>query len=212
MIQQEEGEKELPPKQTEAVKKGVELKKTPSPRVGKDKVEEEKALKPIKQLKKVELKKTPSPKAEPKPKEMEQVPIEKKPSAEKVKRIPKMVSPKDSIEAVTLKKVPKKPSPQVVSEPEKPGKGRVPLVKEVSPGAVQMKKVPTQPEEEVFEEEGEEMEGEEDEEAWGWELVPQEDWEDEGVDGALETPGMPGGKRDGKPSEEAPKGRGRGFG
>ncbi|GAA6231232.1 titin-like isoform X1 [Lates japonicus] len=75
-----------------------------------------------------------------------------------------------------------------------------------------MQKVPTQPEEEVFEEEAEEMEGEEEEEAWGWELVPPEDWEGEVVDGALETPGMPGAKREGKPSEEPPKGRGRGFG
>lgn len=189
-IIQKKEDKEHAPKPTQVLKKGVEIKKTPSPRVGKDK-EEEKVPKPVEQLKKVELKKTPSPKA----KEVEQVPVEKKPSAEKVKRTPKTVSPKDSIEAITLKKVPKKPSPEVVSEAEKPGKGRVPLVKEVSPGAVQMKKVPTQPEEEVFEEEQEEIEGEEDEEAWGWELVPTEDWEGEGVDGALETPGMPGSKR-----------------
>ncbi|XP_067458813.1 uncharacterized protein [Thunnus thynnus] len=191
VIPQTEAEKELPQKQRDALKKGVELKKTPSPRVGKDKVEDKKAFKPIEQLKKVELKKTPSPKS----KELEKVPIEKKPSAEKLKSVPKTVSPKDSIEAVSLKKVPKKPSPEEASEPEKPGKGRVPLVKEVSPGTLQMKKVPTQPEEKVFEEEAGEMQGTEEEEAQDWELVPTEDWEGEGVDGALETPGMPGGKR-----------------
>ncbi|XP_074514109.1 uncharacterized protein LOC141782002 [Sebastes fasciatus] len=189
-----EAEKEIPQKQSDILKKGVELKKTPSPRVGKDTVEEEKTLKPLEQLKKVELKKTPSPKVDkPKPKELE--PVEKKPSAEKVKRSPKTVSPKDSVEAVTLRKVPKKPSPEEAPEPEEPSKGRIPLVKEVSPGAVQMKKVPTQPEEEVFQEEAEVMEGEEEEEAWGWELVPPDDWEGEVVDGAVETPGMPGAKR-----------------
>lgn len=190
-ITQKESESEIPQKQTDILKKAIELKKTPSPRVGKDKVEEEKPLKPIEQLKKVELKKTPSPK----PEEVARVPAEKKPSAEKIKRIPKTISPKDSAEAVTLKKVPKKPSPEEPSKPDKPSKGRVPLLKEVSPGSVQMKKVPTQPEEEVFEAEAEETEGEEEEEAWGWELVPSEDWEGEGVEGALETPGFPGGKR-----------------
>lgn len=193
-VPQNEVEKEIPQKKADILKKGIKLIKTPSPSVGKDKVEEEKPLKPIEQLKKVELKKTPSSKVdEPKPKELEHASVEKKPSAEKVKRIPKTVSPK--VEAVTLKKVPTKLSPGEASEPEKPSKGRVPLVKEVSPGAVQMKKVPTQPEEEVFEEEAQEMEGEEEEEAWGWEVVPTEDWEGEGVDGALETPGIPGGKR-----------------
>lgn len=58
-----------------------------------------------------------------------------------------------------------------------------------------MKRVKTQAEEEVFEEKSEEVIGEEDEEAWGWELVPPEHWEGEGVEGALETPGMPGAKR-----------------
>ncbi len=195
-IPQKEVEKDIPHKKADILNKGIELKKTPSPRVGKDKVEEEKPLKPIEQLTKVELKKTPSPKVDKlKPAELEHALVEKKPSAEKVKRIPKTVSPKDSVESVILKKVPTKPSSGEASAPEKPGKGRVPLVKEVSPGAVQMKKVPTQPEEEVLEEEAEEMEGEEEEEAWGWELVPPEDWEGEGVDGALETPGIPGGKR-----------------
>lgn len=121
---------------------------------------EEPVLKPLQDLKKVQLKKTPSPKT---------------------------VLPKESVEAVTLKKIPKKPSPD---------DKKVPLFKEVSPGAVQMKKVATQPEEEVFEEEfptaDEEAEQEEDE-AWGWELVPQEpdiDWEGEREEGAVEVPGM----------------------
>ena len=193
---EKEAEKEIPPKQTDNFKNSIELQKTSSPTVVKDKVEEEKPLKPVEQLKKVELKKTPSPKVDkPKPKELEQIPIQKRPSGEKVKRIPKTESPKDSIEAVTLKKVPKKLSPEEAPEPEKTSKGRIPLVKEVSPGAVQMKKVPTQPEEEVFEKESEEVEGDEEEEAWGWELVPPDDWEDEVVDGAVETPVVPGGKR-----------------
>lgn len=182
------GKKEVTPlKEPDTMKKGVELKKSPSQRVGKEKVEEEKALpKAVDQLKRVELKKTELQK------ELEQVPVEKKPSVEKVKKSPKTVSPKDSIEAVSLKKVLKKPTPEEETAAQP---GKIPLSKEVSPGAVQMKKVPTQPLEEVFEKEGEVMEGEEEEEAWGWELVPTEDWEGEGVDGMLETPGMPGGKR-----------------
>lgn len=193
---QKEEERPSPPKQTDILKKSPEIKKTPSPKakISQDKPEEEKPLKPIEQLKKVELKKTPSPKIEKiKPSEVEQIPIEKKPSGEKVKRIPKTVSPKDSTETVTLKKVPKKPSPEGPSE--RPDTGRIPLVKEISPGAVEMKRVTTQPEEEVCEEEGEKMVADEDEEVWDWELVPPEDWEGEGVDGALETPGMPGAKR-----------------
>lgn len=196
LSEKKEAERDIALKQTEMLKKGTELTKTSSPREGKDKVEEGIVLKPIEQLKTVELKKAPSPKVnKPKPEGLDNVPTEKKPSAEKVKQIPKTVSPKDSFEAVTLKKVPKKSSPEEASEPERPSKGRVPLVKEISPGAVHMKKVPTQPEEEVFEEEAEEMEGNEEEEAWGWELVPPEDWEGQGVDGALETPVFPGGKR-----------------
>lgn len=100
---------------------------------------------------------------------------------------PKTVSPKESIESVTLRKVPEKPTQE-----EK----KVPLVKEVSPGAVQLRKVATQPEEEVFEEDftaaDEEAEQVEDE-AWGWELVPQEpdqDWSGEGEEGAVEVPGL----------------------
>ncbi|KAK5920272.1 hypothetical protein CgunFtcFv8_024099 [Champsocephalus gunnari] len=177
------GKKATPQKQADILKTAVELKKTHSPRAGKDKVDEEKAAKPVEQLKKAELRKTPSP------------------------RVEKTMSPKDSVEAVTLKKTPRKTPPE-----EAPGRGRIPLGKEVSPGAVQMQKVPTQPEEEVFEEEAEGKEGEEEDEAWGWELVPPEDWEGEAVDGERQTPGMPGARRDGKPPEEAPKGRGRGLG
>lgn len=138
--------------------KPLQLRKGVVPKPQEEK--EDVVLKPLQDLKKVQLKKTPSPKT---------------------------VSPKESIEAVTLKKVPKKPSPE-----EK----KVPVVKEVSPGAVQLRKVATQPEEEVFEEEfpaaDEEAEDEEDE-AWGWELVPQEpdqDWEGEREEGAVEVPGL----------------------
>lgn len=183
-----EAEKEIPQKQTEVPRKGTELRKTPS-RVSKEKAEEE-LRKPTEQLKK-----TPSPKVDKtKPKEDKLITTERKPSAEKA-TIPKPVSPKDSVQAVTLKMVPKKPSPEEVSAPEKPSEVQIPVVKEVSPGAVQMRKVPTQPEEEVLKVEAKEVEGEEEEEAWGWELVPTEDWEGDVVDGALETPGMPGGKR-----------------
>ena len=58
----------------------------------------ETVLRPIDQLKKVELKKTASPKVDKaKPKELESFPIEKKPSGEKLKRITKTVSPKESV-------------------------------------------------------------------------------------------------------------------
>ncbi|KAG7233679.1 hypothetical protein INR49_006716 [Caranx melampygus] len=191
------------------VKKGV----TPKAKEEKEEV----ALKPVEQLKKVELKKTPSPKVE-KLKEAEAVPVQRKTSVDKLKKVPKAVSPKDSIEAVTLKKVPKKtpPEEEKQAEPAKPTKGKVPLVKEISPGAVQMKKVATQPEEEVHEEEFEaEREAEqEEEETWGWEMVPREsygseDWEGEGEEGALEVPGVT--RREGQPAEEAGRGRGRGL-
>lgn len=196
VIPQEETEGEITQKPVVNPKKGIELGKTPSPRIGKDKVEDlEKAFKPIEQIKKVGLKKIPSPRVDkPKSKEQEQVSIKKNRSAEKVQNITKD-SPQDSRAAVNLKQVPKRPSSEEPLEPESPGRGWVPLVKEVSPGAVEMKKVPTHLEEEVFQEGGEEMTGQADEEVWGWELVPSEDWEGQGVDGALETPGMPGGKR-----------------
>lgn len=165
------------------------VEKTPSPTVSKEKTGDQE---PTKQLKKVELKKTPSPKVD-QPKILK---TERKPSPEKVKEPPKAVSPKTSTEAPTIKKVPRKPAAEEVSEAEKPDRVGIPLGKEISPGAVQMKRVTTQPEEEVFEEEREGKEAEEEEEeAWGWELVPPEDWENEEVMGALETPGMPGARR-----------------
>lgn len=174
--------------------KPLQLKKGVAPKAKEEK--EEVALKPLEKLKKVELKKTPSPKVQ-KLKEAETVPVDRKPSVDKVKQIPKTVSPKDSIEPVTLKKTPKRsPLEEKVPQPATPGREKLPLVKEVSPGAVQIKKIPTQPEEEVLEEEFEvKEEAEQDEEAWGWELVPRdsygsEDWEGEGEDGALEVPGM----------------------
>ncbi|KAI4798301.1 hypothetical protein KUCAC02_022144 [Chaenocephalus aceratus] len=105
------GKKDTPQKQADILKKAVELKKTHSPRAGKDKVDEDKAVKAIEQLKKAELRKTPSP------------------------RVETTISPKDSVEAVTLKKTPRKSPPE-----EAPGRGRIPLGKEVSPGAVQMQK------------------------------------------------------------------------
>lgn len=185
-------EKENPQKQTDSLKKTIELKKTPSS--SKEKVEEEKSYKPTEQLKKVELRKTLSPKVEkPKHKDLESIRVEKEPSAGKVKQFPKTASP-DS-EVVTLKIVPKKPSAEECSGAEKPSRERIPLGKEVSPRAVQMKKVPTQQEEVVFKEETEDITADEEEEAWGWELVPSEDWEGEGLDGAMETPGPPGSKQ-----------------
>lgn len=172
---QKDAKKELPPKQMDASEKGVKFKKAQ-----KEKVEEEKPLKPVEQLKKVELKKTPSPK----PKDREQTP-----TAVQVKTTPKAVSPPKD------RKPTKKVSPEERRHPDQAGEGWIPLGKQVSPAAVQMKRVTTQPEEEVFKEEAEEVEGEEEEEAWGWELVPDEDWEGEGVEGAMETPGMPGARR-----------------
>ena len=164
----------------------LQLKKGFTPKENEEHAET--VLKPVDQLKKVELKKSASPKVDKaKPKELETLPIEKKPSGEKLKRIPKTVSPKESVEAVALKTVPRKPSPE---------EEKVPMSKEVSPGSVQLRKVPTQQEEEVFEEEyeGQPEEGEEEEEVWGWELVPSEDStsEDRVAEGedAVEAPGV----------------------
>lgn len=157
---------------------------------------EEVVLKPVEQLKKVQLKKTPSPKVE-KPKEAEPITVEKIPALDKLKKISKTDTPKESAEA--MKKVPKKslPEEEKITPPEKLDKEKIPIVKEVSPGAVQIKKIATQPEEEVTEEEFEAREEalQEGEEVWGWELVPQEsygseDWEGEGEDSALEVPGV----------------------
>lgn len=170
--------------------KPFQLKKGVTPKTKEEK--EDVALQPVEHLKQVALKKTPSPKVG-KLKEAEVTPVEKR-----LKMSPKPLSPKDSNETVTLKKLPKKPSAEEgkAAEPVEPDKGKVPLVKEVSPRAVQLRKVATQPEEEVFEEEfkADEEAEQEEEEAWGWELVPREsydseDWEGE-QEGALEVPGV----------------------
>lgn len=157
---------------------------------------EEVVLTPVEQLKKGQLKKTPSPKVE-KPKEAQPISIEKIPGLDKLKKVPTTDTPKESAEA--MKKILKKslPAEEKIAPPDKLDKEKIPVVKEVSPGAVQMRKIATRPEEQVFEEEfGVEKEAvQEEEEVWGWELVPQEsygseDWEAEREDGALEVPGV----------------------
>lgn len=198
-VPEEEKVRALPP----SVKKPEKTSEEPKPLqvkkgvVSKLKVEKEDVvLTPVEQLKKVQLKKTPSPKLE-KPKEAEPVSVEKIPGLDKLKKVAKTDTPKESAEA--MKKILKKPLPEEekITPPEKMDKEKIPIVKEVSPGAVQMKKIATQPEEEVFEEEfgAEEETIQEEEEVWGWELVPEEsygseDWEGEGEDGAVEVPGV----------------------
>lgn len=192
--------KEITPKEDE--KKPIVTKKGILPKAAEKK--EDIILKPVERAKGgVEPEKIPSPKVE-KPKPSESVPVERKPSEDLAKK-PKKVSPKDSIEAVILKKVPSKISPEedkyeetpLISEVEE-----IPVLKELSPGAVQLRKVSTQIEEEVFEEEFEvEFEAEDEDEAWGWEVASQDSYGSEGSEeryleeGALETPGMPGGRR-----------------
>lgn len=198
-VREEEKVHALPPsieklEKTPEEAKPLQLKKGV---ISKLKVEkEEVVLTPVEQLKKVQLKKTPSPKVE-KPKEAQPISVEKIPGRDKLKKVPITDTPKESAEA--MKKVLKKslPEEEKIAPPEKLDKEKIPIVKEVSPGAVQMKKIATQPEEEVFEEEfGVEEEAVQEEgEVWGWELVPQEsygseDWEGEGEDGALEVPGV----------------------
>lgn len=158
-------EEKIPQKQTDAFTKGFETKWTLSPRVAEDKAEDKQSITPV----------DTSPKD--------------------LKSKPKDLETEKKLRTVTLKRTPQKPSPEEAPGPEEPTEKQVHLVKQVSPGAVQLKKVPTQPEEEVFEEETEEKEGGEEEEAWGWELVPPEDRGGEGVDGAVETPGPPSSKR-----------------
>lgn len=182
------------PEKTSEEPKPLQLKKGV---ISKLKVEkEEVVLTPVEQLKKVQLKKTPSPKVE-KPIQAEPISVEKIPGLDKLKKVPKEDTPKESAE--TMKKVLIKslPAEEKITPSEKLDKEKIPVVKEVSPGAVQMKKIATQPEEEVFEEEfgAEEEAVEEEEEVWGWELVPEEsygseDWEGEGEDGALQVPGV----------------------
>ncbi|KAL7882201.1 hypothetical protein AOLI_G00090500 [Acnodon oligacanthus] len=193
-------EKDVPPKKEEE-KKPLVIKKGSLPKEPEKK--EEVVLKPVEPSKKgLEPKKTPTPKVD-QAKPIELKPVERKPSTGVTKKpIPEKVSPKDSIESVTLKKVPKKVSPKEEKTEEIPAIEKpteVPLVKELSPGVVQMRKVSTQMEEEVFEEEMLEVEEEDEEETWGWELAPQDSYGSEDLEyleeGALETPGMPGGRR-----------------
>lgn len=152
-------------------------------------MEEEKiSLKPIELVKKgEEVKRTLSPKAEP-------IPLQRKSSL----KVPIKGSPKDLIESVTQKKVPISSKPKKESH-EHPEKEKLPLMKELSPGAVQLQKIPTQQEEEVLGEEFQDEKEEEEEETWGWELVPSEVYEAEEFDatledGAIETPGGTGDK------------------
>lgn len=112
--------------------------------------------KPVEQILKAELKKTPSPKDR-----------------------SKKVDTDERFSTIRLKKT-------AAAVPETPKENHPYLVKQVSPGAVQVNKVPTRLEEEVFEEVAEK------EEIWGWELLPFGDWTDEGLNGAVETPGPPG--------------------
>lgn len=159
--------------QSDKLDKCIKVNKNPLLRLCKDKFEEN-ASKATEQFETFEPKKTLSPKVD-KPKEPEQTSTTEQ-RTEKVKEIPK------------------RPFTDQPSEDENSRKESLPLVKEVSPKVVQMKKVPRQLAEEVFEEEEEDLKGQVEEEAWTWELAPTEEWEC-GVDRLLETPGMPGGKR-----------------
>lgn len=178
---------EMSPKTDE--KPALQKKSGQLPKDSKEK--EEITLKPVELAKKIEMKKTPSPQVS---KPGESVPMERKPSGD-IKRLPKKVSPKDSIESVTLKKVTKKVSPpEKPSAPEeavKAEKEKLPVTKALSPEVVQMRKISTQYEEEVEEFHAEVQE---EEDSWGWELVPSDDWEGELEEGAVETPGF-GGRR-----------------
>lgn len=183
-------------------KKPIVTKKGILPKEAEEK--EDIILKPVEHEKGgVEPEKILSPKVG-KLKPTELVPVVRKPSEDLAKK-PKKVSPKDSIEAVILKKVPSKVSPEVEKFEETlpiPEVEEIQVLKELSPGAVQLRKVSTQFEEEVFEEEFEaEFEAEDEEEAWGWEVASRDSYGSEGSEeryleeGALETPGMPGGRR-----------------
>lgn len=193
--------KKITPKEDE--KKPIVIKKGVLPKEAEEK--EEIKLKPVERTKSgIEPEKIPSPKVE-KTKPAESVPVQRKP-IDDLTKTPKTISPKDSTEAGILKKVPHKISPKQEKSEETPqisGDDKIPVLKELSPGAVELRKVSTQFEEEVFEEEFEyeaEYEDEE-EEAWGWELASRDSYGSEGSEeqyleeGALETPGMPGGRR-----------------
>lgn len=123
--------------------------------------------------KEADVKKSQSPKSEP-------VPVQKKPSA----TIPKTVSPKESIESVMLKKVPKKISSQEKKSEEDNGeKAKLALTKELSPRAAQYEDVA--PTAQTVEEEP-------------LQSVPsceEEKFDASLEDGAIETPGGVGDKR-----------------
>lgn len=161
--EKEAAEEKTPENQTDANKKEPKAKMTPSFKAAKGTP----GVKPVEQIQKVELKKTASPN------DREQ----------KVKK----VETGERLSTIRLKT-----SPPRAAAPGKPEEEPLHLVKQVSPGAVQVKKVPTRLEEEAFEEVPED---EEEEEVWGWELLPSEGWTGEGLDGAVETPGPPGSKR-----------------
>lgn len=188
--------KEVTPKKEE-VKKPLVIKKGSLP---KEAEKEEVIVKPIELTKKgLEPKKSPSPKVT----QADLAPLEKKPSVGVAKKpLPEKVSPKESIESVILKKVPKKISPEEKKMEEisaEQGLEEIPLIKELSPGAVELRKISTRMEEEAFEEEIAEIGDEEEDEAWGWELSPQDSYASEDTEyseeGALETAGIPGGRR-----------------
>lgn len=208
-VPKEEEKKEIP-KKVMPVKKEVTPKKeddkkplvTKKGSLPKGPEKEEVILKPIEVAKKgLEPKKTPSPKVTQVEPTVE--PVERKPSVGVAKKpLPEKVSPKDSIESVTLKKVPKKISPQEKMFKEitaVKGSEEIPLIKALSPGDVELRRISTQMEEEAFEEEMAEVGDEEEDEAWGWGLSPQDSCASEDTEyleeGALQTAGIPGGRR-----------------
>lgn len=106
-----------------------------------------------------------------------------------------------------LKKSNATASEQKKASQEHSEKEKLPLIKELSPGAVQLQKIPTQEEEEVLKEF--EDEKEEEEETWGWEVVSSEVYEAGKFDttmenGAIETPGGTGDKIGERESETSP--------
>ncbi|KAL0184768.1 hypothetical protein M9458_020464, partial [Cirrhinus mrigala] len=184
------------PQVTPLIKKSPKDDDKPAmtPKILSPKEKERKEEISLKPTEPAELKKTPSPKAEmPKPKPTESIPMGRKSSA----KSPKQVSPKDSLESVILKKVSKAVSPKeekTTQEPSlKKSEDKLPMVKELSPSVLQLQKIPTQQEEVVQEQEV--VDGEEEEETWGWELTPRDSYGSETFDeafedGVVETPGM----------------------
>ncbi|XP_072556531.1 uncharacterized protein [Paramormyrops kingsleyae] len=187
--------------------KTVPVKKTAHLLKGHEETDKEILLKHVEVSKPgLQLRKSPSPKVE-KPVTVELTPAERRSSGDTSKILPKKVSPKDSIDSVTLKAIPKKTSPpeeKITDDTRlKTGIGKIPQRKEVSPESVQLRKIPTKQEEEVSNDEPEKQ-LEDEEESSGWELTPREsygsseDWEvtsQASEEGALETPGMKGDRR-----------------